>query len=198
MAEEKKVIYGDMNSRLFASTLDLAIIYLLVQFITNIIYAHFYPAGSEFNIYTAKVIEEFPQMKDHSDQVMMVIMSKYPDGMVKILNQMVFIALLQFFLVGIYFITTTKYFGGTLGKKLLGMKVVDSITGKPISLLQSIIRYLSYVPSILVLGMGLITGALNKRKRCWHDMLADTIVVYSEDRWYKRMMDPVLRYFNLK
>lgn len=196
--DEKQVRYGDMNTRLFASTMDLAIIYIVVDFLTRLIYSYVYPDGSAFNILSAQVLAEYPQLANQSDKVFMVIVSKYPDGAVRILNQMMFVGLLQFFLVGLYIIPMTKYFGGTVAKRFMGLRVIDSITGKNIGLAQSFIRYIAYLPSVLILGLGIITGMINKRKRCWHDMLADTLVVYSGERWYTKYLDRVQKYFHLK
>ena len=102
-----------------------------------------------------------------------------------------------FLLLSFYFIFTTKKFGGTLGKRFMGMKVIDSITGNKISYLQSIIRFICYGISALPLFAGFISGAFNIQKRTFHDKLADTLVIMDENRWYKKYFDRLKKYFNL-
>jgi uncharacterized RDD family membrane protein YckC len=102
-----------------------------------------------------------------------------------------------FFLLSFYFIFTTKKFGGTPGKRFMGMKVIDSITGNRISYMQSIIRFICYGVSALPLFAGFISGGFNKQRRTFHDKLADTIVIMDENRWYKKYFDRLKKYFNL-
>ncbi|WP_051827027.1 RDD family protein [Metabacillus indicus] len=83
-------------------------------------------------------------------------------------------------------IGTILYFGmmpatsfqGTLGKKMLGLKVVNDTGGK-ISMGQSWIRYLGYIVSS-IFYIGYIMAAFTDRKRALHDMMADTYVVKAE------------------
>lgn len=83
-------------------------------------------------------------------------------------------------------IGTILYFGmmpatsfqGTLGKKMLGLKVVNDTGGK-ISMGQSWIRYLGYIVSS-IFYVGYIMAAFTDRKRALHDMMADTYVVKAE------------------
>src|SRR5688572_8488074 len=65
----------------------------------------------------------------------------------------------------------------TPGKMLVRVKIVDARTGDRPSLGQFIIRYLMYFPSFLVLALGFIWVAFDKRKQGWHDKVAKTIVI---------------------
>lgn len=82
------------------------------------------------------------------------------------------------YLLGLaYFVIMTYFYGATLGKKLFNLKVYKSNDEK-LSLVdviyrESIGRYLS---SILFLGYLIIMG--DRKKRGFHDMLCDTVVVY--------------------
>ncbi len=64
----------------------------------------------------------------------------------------------------------------TLGKKLLGMKVVD-YAGNRISFGRATGRYFAGFLSVLLLFIGLIMVAFTKRKQALHDKLASTLVV---------------------
>lgn len=63
------------------------------------------------------------------------------------------------------------------GKILLGIKIVDATTGENLKPLQSVIRYVGYIPSSLVFCLGLIWVAFDKKKQGWHDKIANTVVI---------------------
>ena len=65
---------------------------------------------------------------------------------------------------------------GTLGKLLVGIKVVDR-NGNRLSLDRSIGRNLFKFVSLLVLGLGFIWAAFTRHKQGWHDLVAKTYVV---------------------
>ena len=64
----------------------------------------------------------------------------------------------------------------TLGKKLLGLKVVD-YAGNRISFARATGRYFASFLSAILLGIGFILIAFTKRKQALHDKLASTLVV---------------------
>ena len=199
VADEKpQVMYADVTNRLFASMLDLAVIYLLVDFLSQAIFNAIYPGGSEYIRIQTQIVKEYPELAAEPGKVLLFIMTKYTASMNLILNQMGLGAAVQIVLVGCYYIPMTKIYGATLGKMMIGMKVVDGITGKEITWSQSIVRYICYMPSVFILGLGVFSGMISRRKRCWHDSLADTCVIYSRDRWYKRYFDKLKNYFHLK
>jgi uncharacterized RDD family membrane protein YckC len=80
-------------------------------------------------------------------------------------------------LTGLYFVLTWWLVGGTLGQRLLGLRVVDATTGGRISVLQSIGRFLGYLLSFWVLCLGLIWAGPDTYKQGWHDKLAHTYVL---------------------
>jgi len=65
---------------------------------------------------------------------------------------------------------------GTLGKKVLGMKVVDESFGR-ISAKTALLRYLTKYLSTFVLGLGFIWIIFDSKKQGWHDKLAKTFVI---------------------
>ena len=74
-------------------------------------------------------------------------------------------------------ITFWVYKSATPGKMVFGLKIVDAETAGPCSTGQLIDRYLGYYVSILVIGLGFIWVAFDKRKQGWHDKLAGTMVI---------------------
>jgi uncharacterized RDD family membrane protein YckC len=67
--------------------------------------------------------------------------------------------------------------GQTLGKKVLGIRVIDFGTGGPIGFGRGVIRYLSRIVSGLVCALGYFWMLWDREKQCWHDKLASTVVV---------------------
>ncbi|CAM3859106.1 RDD family protein [Paracidovorax anthurii] len=70
----------------------------------------------------------------------------------------------------------------TPGKMAFGARVVDAVTGKPLTPRQSVGRYLAYFVSTIPLGLGLLWVAFDRRKQGWHDKLAGTVVVRAKKR----------------
>jgi TonB family protein len=68
----------------------------------------------------------------------------------------------------------------TLGKELLGLKVVHAGARTRISLLRSFGRELAKVVSAALLGLGFVIAAFTRRKQGLHDLIASTEVVREE------------------
>lgn len=64
----------------------------------------------------------------------------------------------------------------TIGKKVLGMKVVD-YSGERISFGRATGRYFASFLSTLILGIGFMMVGWTKRKQSLHDFMANTLVV---------------------
>lgn len=92
----------------------------------------------------------------------------------------------------IWIITFWCVSGGTPGKLLMGIIIVDVKTKKFISLKQAFIRMIGYMVSILTLGLGFIWMLWDKNKQNLHDKLAGTLVIEEDDafitleEWQKR------------
>jgi uncharacterized RDD family membrane protein YckC len=69
------------------------------------------------------------------------------------------------------------YRQATPGKMLLSLKIVDAETLAPLRGSQAWIRYIGYIPSSLVLGLGFLWVAFDGRKQGWHDKMAGTLVI---------------------
>lgn len=69
----------------------------------------------------------------------------------------------------------------TPGKLLLNLQILDADTGRPITLRQAIIRYIGYFMSGLIFSLGYFWAAFDPRKQCWHDKMANTVVVQVYD-----------------
>lgn len=79
------------------------------------------------------------------------------------------------FVAAVYFVLFHGMDGRTIGKWLLGLRVVGR-NQKPITYVQALIRWLGYWPAA-IFGLGFIWIALSREKRGWHDLLARTWVI---------------------
>jgi uncharacterized RDD family membrane protein YckC len=78
----------------------------------------------------------------------------------------------------IYFIGSPS--GQTPGKRALGIRVVDFATGGPIGYGRSTIRMIGRYISGLVCYLGYLWMLWDKEKQCWHDKMANDVVVPTE------------------
>ena len=69
--------------------------------------------------------------------------------------------------------------GGTPGKLLLGIRVVDARTRGPLSAGRALARGFACVLNLLSLGLGYLWLVLDPRHQALHDKLAGTLVVYA-------------------
>lgn len=73
---------------------------------------------------------------------------------------------------------------GTLGKRLMGIRVVDEF-GNRMDLYKSARRNISKTVSIAVFSLGFIWILFDKKKQGWHDKLGKTFVV---DKGFKSLI----------
>lgn len=77
----------------------------------------------------------------------------------------------------LYFgLLTASKWQGTVGKKLLGLQVVD-MDGNRIGFGRSVARYFAYIPSGLIFYIGYIMVGLTEKKQGLHDMMVQTYVL---------------------
>ena len=67
--------------------------------------------------------------------------------------------------------------GGSLGHRILGMRVVDANTGKLIGIPRGILRLIGYLIAEIPFGLGLFWAGWDPRKQGWHDKIAGSVVV---------------------
>lgn len=69
----------------------------------------------------------------------------------------------------------------SLGKALVGLRVVDGETRKPLSLDLALARSVLYLLSS-VFDLGFLWCLFQRRRQCWHDMVVDSVVVDERER----------------
>jgi uncharacterized RDD family membrane protein YckC len=81
--------------------------------------------------------------------------------------------------VSIYFVAFWSLTGQTPGMQLMRIRVTDA-DGNPPSVVHSIVRGIGLICCIIPLFLGFVTVLFDNRRRGAHDMIAGTVVVYSE------------------
>lgn len=80
--------------------------------------------------------------------------------------------------VFLYFSIFTSLLGRTIGKMIVGIRVVGPDKNSYPTLLQSIARSFLSVFSFLFLFAGVIAPLFNNESKAWHDKLSGTMVIY--------------------
>ena len=89
-----------------------------------------------------------------------------------------------FLTFGVYSIAAWLLVGKTVGKALMGVRVLGQ-DGRRLTFSQALIRALSYYLSGLALFIGFLWVLVDDRRQAWHDKLARTVVVYEWDAQYE-------------
>jgi uncharacterized RDD family membrane protein YckC len=75
----------------------------------------------------------------------------------------------------------TRRDGQTPGKFALGIRVIKT-DGSPINDVDALIRAIGYNVSAMLFGFGFIWAFFNAKNQTWHDLMARTYVVRSDER----------------
>ena len=81
----------------------------------------------------------------------------------------------------LFCVVSWTVWGGTPGKRLLGLEGVDRSSFDPIGWGQALLRFFAYFISLAPLGLGFWWIVVSKQNRGWHDMIARTLVVHESD-----------------
>jgi uncharacterized RDD family membrane protein YckC len=80
-------------------------------------------------------------------------------------------------IIGImYYIGFWAWKGATLGKMIAGVKIVAT-DGSSIGVRRAILRFIGYIVSAIILGLGFLMIAWDEKKQGLHDKIANTLVI---------------------
>ncbi len=85
------------------------------------------------------------------------------------------------FIIGTYFVVLWALTGRTIGKWLMGLKVVGR-DGLPPTIGRSVLRFLGYGVSMLFFWGGYFWVIVDDERQGWHDHIAKTWVIYDYER----------------
>ena len=105
-----------------------------------------------------------------------------------VLNNMLHL-LRPFMFAGICYGITVLYFAAmesgahqaTLGKRILGLVVVHSGTGEPISFARAFLRNLVRLVNIPIYCLGYLTALVTPKSQTLHDLIVQTMVIPIEE-----------------
>lgn len=67
--------------------------------------------------------------------------------------------------------------GGTLGQRVLGLRVVNAATGGNLGIARSLLRFVGFIIATIPIYIGLIWAGFDPRKQGWHDKIAGSFVI---------------------
>jgi uncharacterized RDD family membrane protein YckC len=77
--------------------------------------------------------------------------------------------------------------GQTVGKRVMGIRVIDFQAGGPIGYGRALLRYLGRIVSTVACLLGYFWMLWDREKQTWHDKIANSVVVpvshYPVERW---------------
>jgi uncharacterized RDD family membrane protein YckC len=82
----------------------------------------------------------------------------------------------------LYYVRAWTDSGQTMGKMVLGLRVVGS-DGQPLSAGRALLRYLGYLVSGLLLSLGFLWIVFDRKRQGWHDKMAASYVVESDAKF---------------
>jgi uncharacterized RDD family membrane protein YckC len=98
----------------------------------------------------------------------------------------------------LYLWLSVAIFGKTLGKTIMGVRVVSADGSVALHGNQAFVRALTYPLSFLILGIGLIGIVFGRERRAWHDHFARTAVVYDWGSRTARLSTPLAAWLERK
>lgn len=93
--------------------------------------------------------------------------------------------------VFVYLWLSLAIFGKTIGKTILGVRVVGADGSPALRGRQAFIRTLTYPLSFAFLGLGLLGIVFGRERRAWHDHMGGSAVVYDWGTRQARMPTPL-------
>lgn len=86
------------------------------------------------------------------------------------------IYMLLFFLASSYFVVLNGYGGRTIGKMIMGIRIISE-QGGSIGFWQSFVRWIGYYISTTFLFLGFAWSIFDANSQSWHDKIAGTYVI---------------------
>ena len=172
----EKVEYASVQRRLLAVAFDLLIMLVILSPVMNLVTSFFY-SSLDFS-----GIESLDLKTSDTNAVF----NKLYD--IGFFQQFFKIQFVCFALVVLYMSVTTFKLQQTPGKWITAIKV-QRTDGKPLSLIHSIMRTISYIPTMLPIGMGFIVSLFSPKNQALHDYICKTEVIICERdfSWFEKL-----------
>jgi uncharacterized RDD family membrane protein YckC len=102
--------------------------------------------------------------------------SNLETGSAGFINLVMTVYLVLLFLSSTYFVFLQGFGGRTIGKMVLGIRIIRE-DGESIGLREAFIRWVGYIVSTIFLFIGFIWALFDPKGQTWHDKFAGTYVV---------------------
>ncbi|MCH2037404.1 MAG: RDD family protein [Rickettsiales bacterium] len=169
---KQDVEYVGFSPRLYASIIDTALSTILLIPVIGFVKLTF--GESLPSITLKKYLFGLQDSATNQEELRNNIEAMFYDGLVTnyLLEMLAFYVFLGAIIVMFWWAKDA-----TPGKKILGIRVVDAKTLESPGLIQCIIRVFAYIVSILPLMLGFFWANYDKKRRCFHDLIAGTVVI---------------------
>ncbi|MGN7661144.1 MAG: RDD family protein [Anaplasma sp.] len=159
-----ELCYVSGTRRCMGTLVDLVIMVLVLQLIHGAFFLAFPRDEAAF-----KAIEKH-KLGISLNKEEKILRNKY-------IYRAVVLQTVQLVAVFMYNVYMWVHFSATVGKFLVGLRVIDEGTMGEMTLGQATKRFFSIPLSGVPLGLGIFWSNFDARKRTWHDMIAKTVVV---------------------
>lgn len=164
--------YGDLYERTLAAAIDLLAIYfifepILFRHITKSFYAH---------IDQEKLA--LAQAATNTKEIVQGLLDAH------VIQLWILNSFFQFIIIAVVIVTAQLYAKNTLGKWLLGLKIVRRGTLEPVETWRYVVRIIICAVACLPFMLGIVWMVFSKERRGWHDMAAGTVVLNTRPEWW--------------
>ena len=170
---KKQILYPKFIPRLFAITIDLAILSIVLTPIMNIVARYIF-----ITTFKTFFLEYNIDMSDSAALAKATSMPEFASYITatKFFGYTSALFIINTIFMGGYFVFFWSKFGATPGKMLMRMKIVDANDSKSLpSTYRCIKRFCGYITAF----MSLLYVHFNKRGMALHDKMANTVVIKS-------------------
>lgn len=164
--------YAGYNERVFAAIIDITLLFMLLYepftWLSDAIFGQHSPAELVSGGVQLTALQAI-KLYLNSEEFLLALANM----------------LLQVFAIGLLHTAIQHAFGTTLGRFIIGIKLVDATTENPPTLMQYLRRMLGYFVSLPLFMIGFIWQCFDKRRQTWHDKIAGTVMLdMRPNGWY--------------
>lgn len=168
-------VFATFQDRLFASAMDMGVLYLLFSDVLQWISRTVYQGINETAF--APLPEELASAPIEM-QVRHVVNQWFESGFVELwlLNSFI-----QSILIGVVLIAVWTQFNSTPGKFIVGLRFASKDGEGTPDFRQYLWRYAGFYLSMPIFMIGFAWLGFDRQKRAWHDRIAGTTVIYTKE-----------------
>lgn len=171
----QKPNYASFSQRMFAAVIDVVLIMIVALPVCDWAGRAIFPPINPAEL--AELAASHPTNEEAWRGLWQFIINQ------QMLERFFVTNLVQLVIIGLYilpFWLGSKH--NTPGKRLLRLEIRDAVTFEPMTRKQAVLRFIGYIISAIPLTLGFVWMLFSKKRQCWHDSIAGTIVVKREKK----------------